>query len=152
MLATWKNGRDCFMWLGGSLASTSQQIEGSTTLLSLTYSTFQRRKKVGRLRELSGVMSQDAPAWSIRTLTQCGMTFHGRLQDHNWDILHRRGERTICLQARSKGFPGQETTHVAPGKEGNRFYFVLMFYYAMEGAAALRSPKPSPSRKYICSL
>ncbi|CAE7436751.1 unnamed protein product [Symbiodinium natans] len=37
-------------------------------------------------------------------------------QDHNWDILHRRGERTICLQ------------------EGNRFYFVLMFYYAMEGA------------------
>ena len=32
------------------------------------------------------------------------------LQDHNWDLLHRRGEARVCL------------------KEGHRFFFVLLFY------------------------
>ena len=31
-------------------------------------------------------------------------------QDHNWDILHRRGEPTVCV------------------REGHRFFFVLFFY------------------------
>lgn len=51
-----------------------------------------------RLRDLSAVMAQD----------------------HNWDILHRRGEATACLQ------------------EGHRFFFAL-FFYQQYGAPAATS-------------
>ena len=39
-------------------------------------------------------------------------------QDHNWDILHRRGEATVCLQ------------------EGHRFFFALLFYQHHPAPAA----------------
>eukprot|EP00438_Fugacium_kawagutii_P017162 Skav200457 [mRNA] locus=scaffold4319:27827:29785:+ [translate_table: standard] len=39
-------------------------------------------------------------------------------QDHNWDILHRRGEATICLQER------------------HRFFFALLFYQQWPAPAA----------------
>lgn len=49
-----------------------------------------------RLRDLSAVMAQD----------------------HNWDILHRRGESTVCME------------------EGHRFFFALLFYQAWRAPAA----------------
>lgn len=52
--------------------------------------------KLVRLRDLSAVMAQD----------------------HNWDILHRRGEATICLQ------------------ENHRFFFALLFYQQWPAPAA----------------
>ena len=52
--------------------------------------------KIVRLRDLSAVLAHD----------------------HNWDILHRRGEATVCLE------------------EGDRFFFVLLFYQQWNAPAA----------------